>query len=82
MTSFGLALATWMRRLGRAIAASVACYAFIAFGWIVSIELGVVSGILSWLGLFGRDDQDASQFYSLIEASICPLGRQITPFFR
>ena len=50
VTSFGLALATWMRRVGRAIAASVASYAVIAFGWLVLLELGVVSSILSWLG--------------------------------
>jgi ABC-type transport system involved in multi-copper enzyme maturation permease subunit len=80
VTSFGLALATWMRRVGRAIAASVACYAFVAFAWLVLLEAGVVTELLAWLGAFGRYDQDASQFYALIGASISPLGAQIAPF--
>jgi ABC-type transport system involved in multi-copper enzyme maturation permease subunit len=77
VTSFGLALATWMSRVGRAIAVSVACYAVIAFAWIVLVEAGVVSALLSWLGVFVQYDQDASQFYELIGASISPLGAQI-----
>jgi ABC-type transport system involved in multi-copper enzyme maturation permease subunit len=35
VTSVGLALATWLRRLGRAVAVSVTIYAFVAFGWLV-----------------------------------------------
>jgi hypothetical protein len=80
VTSFGLTLATWMRRIGRAIAVSVASYAFIAFAWLVSLELGVLPSILWWLGFFERRDQDSLQFYSVIEASICPLGAQLAPF--
>ncbi len=80
VTSFGLALATWMRRLGRAIAASVAAYALVAFGWLVALEMGAVPSILSWLALIARDDQDAFRFFTTIEASTCPLGAQITPF--
>ncbi len=80
VTSFGLALATWMRRLGRAIAASVAAYALVAFGWLICLELGAIPGILSWLELVARDDQDAWRFFTTIEASISPLGAQITPF--
>jgi ABC-type transport system involved in multi-copper enzyme maturation permease subunit len=79
VTSFGLALATWMSRVGRAIAVSVACYAVIAFAWIVLIEVGVVSDLLSWLGVFGQYHQDASNFYELMEYSLSPLGAQISP---
>ncbi len=79
VTSFGLALATWMRRIGRAIAVSVASYAFIAFVWLFSLELGVVPSILWLLGFVGSRDQDSLQFFSLIEASICPLGAQLAP---
>jgi hypothetical protein len=79
VTSFGLALATWMRRVGRAIAASVACYAVVAFAWLVLVEAGVVSEVLSWLGAFEKYDQDALQFHALIAASISPLGAQIAP---
>ena len=80
VTSFGLALATWMRRLGRAIAVSVATYSVIAAGWLVAMELDLLESTLSWLGLFAPGDQDASQFFTMIAASICPLGAQITPF--
>ncbi len=80
VTSVGLALATWMRRLGRAMAVSVTAYALVAFGYIVPLELGVCSGILSWLGLIRPGDEEAQGFYELISAAICPLGGQITTF--
>ena len=41
VTSVGLALATWIRRVGRAVAVSVTCCAVFAFGWIILVELGV-----------------------------------------
>ena len=80
VTSIGLALATWMRRLGRAIAASVAIYAVIALGWLVLLELDVVADTLSWLGLIRDADQDAELFLTIIAFSLCPLGAQIAPF--
>jgi ABC-type transport system involved in multi-copper enzyme maturation permease subunit len=78
VTSFGLALATWMRRVGRAIALSVASYVAIAFGWLVSVEL--LPSAVSWLGLFGPDDQDSAEFYAMIAAGLCPAGAQLIPF--
>jgi ABC-type transport system involved in multi-copper enzyme maturation permease subunit len=80
VTSFGLALATWMRRIGRAIAASVACYAVIAFGWLVLLELDVVSDILLWFGLFRQGDREAWEFFTMLGASITPFGAQFAPF--
>ncbi len=79
VTSFGLALATWMRRVGRAIAASVASYAVLTFCWFLLLEMEVVSGTLSWFGLFKPDDLDADRFFTMIAASLCPLAAQITP---
>jgi ABC-type transport system involved in multi-copper enzyme maturation permease subunit len=79
VTSFGLALATWMRRIGRAIAVSVATYAIIAFGWIIPLELEVFSNALVWLGMLHPGDEDAGIFVSLIAVSVCPLGAQIAP---
>ncbi len=79
VTSFGLALATWIPRLGRAIAVSVASYAFIALGWLIALELGLVTSTLAWLGILGPDDADAEQFLDMIAASVCPLGAQIMP---
>jgi ABC-type transport system involved in multi-copper enzyme maturation permease subunit len=79
VTSIGLALATWMRRLGRAVAVSVAGYAFVAFGWLILLELQVLTPLLIWLGLFGPDDHKAEEFFALLLASACPLGGQYFP---
>jgi ABC-type transport system involved in multi-copper enzyme maturation permease subunit len=74
IVSVGLALATWIRRLGRAVAVSVASYSFFAFGWIVLLEMGVVTGALSRLGFFRPDDHAAEQFVAQLAAIACPLG--------
>jgi ABC-type transport system involved in multi-copper enzyme maturation permease subunit len=79
IVSVGVALATWIRRLGRAVAVSVASYSFFAFGWIVLLEMGVVTGALSWLGFFGPDDHAAEQFVAQLAATACPLGGQMFP---
>jgi ABC-type transport system involved in multi-copper enzyme maturation permease subunit len=76
----GLALATWIRRIGRAVAVSVASYSFVAFGWLVLLEMGVVTGVLSWFGFFQPDDHNAEQFVAQIAAIACPLGGQMFPF--
>ncbi len=38
IVSFGLLVATWIKRLGRAVAASVIAYLFMAIGWIILLE--------------------------------------------
>ena len=80
VTSVGLALATWMRRLGRAVAVSVASYAFVAFAWIILLESQIVTPLLTWLGLFGPDDQQAEMFFLRVLLSACPLGGQFLLF--
>jgi ABC-2 family transporter protein len=80
VTSFGLALATWMRRVGRAIAAGVAVYALVSLGWLLSLELDILADTLSWFGFIGPDDFDAERFVTLIGVSLCPLGAQLGPF--
>ena len=62
------------------MAVSVVSYVFFAFGWLILPEMGVVSGALSWLGLFRPDDHNAEQFFAQIAAIACPLGGQIFPF--
>jgi hypothetical protein len=79
VVSIGLALATWIRRLGRAVAVSVAVYSFFAFGWLVLLEMGVVTAALSWLGFVRPDDQNAEQFVTQLVAIACPLGGQMFP---
>ena len=51
VTSFGPALATWVARIGRAVAISVASFAALAFGWLVVLEMGVLTDLLVWAGL-------------------------------
>ncbi len=80
VTSVGLALATWMRRLGRAVAVSVASYAFVAFGWLILLELEILTPLLVWLGVFRPNDQNAEMFFTVVLASACPLGGQLFPF--
>jgi len=80
VASVGLALATWFRRLGRAVAMSVASYSLVAFGWLVLLEMGPITAVLSWLGFFSPDDHNAEQFVAQLAAIACPLGGQILPF--
>ena len=77
VVSFGLALATWMRRVGRAIAFSVSCYTLTALGWLLAIEL--LPGRLLWSGILGRNQQSA-EFVAMITAGFCPFGAQFVPF--
>jgi ABC-type transport system involved in multi-copper enzyme maturation permease subunit len=41
VTSFGLFLATWFRRTGRAVAASVAAFVIMSIGWALAVEMGI-----------------------------------------
>ena len=50
ITSVGLALATWVRRLGRAIAINVLIFFFFTVGWPLLLE-SFISPLLGWLGL-------------------------------
>ena len=78
VTSVGLALATWIRRVGRAVAVSVTCYAVFAFGWIVLVEVGMV--LLEGLGLVPADNREAAPFIFEILATACPVGGQMLTF--
>jgi len=44
VTSLGLALATWIKRLGRATATSAAVYALVTVGWLATVALAFSSG--------------------------------------
>jgi ABC-type transport system involved in multi-copper enzyme maturation permease subunit len=49
VTSFGLACATWVRRQGRAIAASVVGYALVTVGWLALVAAIVPHREAEWL---------------------------------
>jgi hypothetical protein len=71
VASVGVALATWIRRVGRAVAVSVASYAFVAFGWIVLLELDIPQKLLLEFGLLAPDDDLSS-----LLMCFSPLGAQ------
>jgi ABC-type transport system involved in multi-copper enzyme maturation permease subunit len=78
VTSVGLVLATWIRRVGRAVAVSVTSCAFFAFGWIILVEFGLE--ILAGLGLSFVDNSGTVEFFAQILATACPAGGQICTF--
>ena len=53
IVSLGLAIATWVPRLSRAVGLSVAAYVFLSVGW--AFVLFGVSQFFSWTGLVDRD---------------------------
>jgi hypothetical protein len=77
VTSLGLLLATWIKRLGRAVAASVSIYAFFAF---VSVILGelVIELVAMFCNRMGTSP-DVVEFVVMIIAGGCPLGGQLVP---
>jgi ABC-type transport system involved in multi-copper enzyme maturation permease subunit len=78
VTSVGLALATWIQRVGRAVAVSVVGYVFFAFGWPVFVEIEFVTGMLRWLGLLQPNDSE--HFVEILLFTACPLGGQFGTF--
>ena len=70
VVSVGLALATWIARLGRAVAVSVASYAFVAFGWLLVVEMEIVdelprAGLVCLIGTTTMPD-----FFSICSPAI------------
>jgi hypothetical protein len=74
IVSLGLALATWVRRLGRAVALSVIAYFLLGIGWIFFFEL-LVLGALRQTGWM----QDNLQWLSVTVTSFSPIGGPINP---
>jgi uncharacterized protein (DUF2384 family) len=75
VVSIGLALATWTRRVGRAVALSVTAYCVMAFVWIIFIE--ILGEMAQALGFLDRGDQATLQFFVQVMACACPLGSQM-----
>jgi hypothetical protein len=78
VTSLGLALATWSPRVGRAVAVSVVSFVVFAFGWPVLLDIGIVTELLSWLGLLQGNNSD--DFVEIVLMTACPLGAQFGTF--
>src|SRR5262249_4412731 len=76
VTSVGLAMATWTRRVGRAVAMSVTAYALVAF--IAPIMLEIIPTILVQLGIY--PNIEAAAFAIEVVASACPIFGQVVTF--
>jgi ABC-type transport system involved in multi-copper enzyme maturation permease subunit len=78
VTSVGLALATWIPRVGRAVAVSVTSCAFFAIGWVPLIEVG--GEILVDVGLWPESDVRTLEFLMYVVGAACPMGGQYFTF--
>jgi len=78
-TSFGLAVATWLQRTGRAVAASVAGFVAMSIGWIIAI-VTLIRPFLNWWSMHIETIPDTTIF-TLEQAmlALSPLGGQATP---
>jgi hypothetical protein len=81
VASFGLALATWMRRVGRAIAVSVTAYVLVSIGWLFALELELVPLALHEIGVLSPEDMDGATFFSIVAANLSPLGAHLSGEF-
>jgi ABC-type transport system involved in multi-copper enzyme maturation permease subunit len=77
ITSVGLALATWVRRVGRAVAVSVACYGFFAFALVVLLE--TIGTALNTAGPFANYDRNTLELLLTLVTCTCPAVAQYTP---
>jgi ABC-type transport system involved in multi-copper enzyme maturation permease subunit len=80
VTSVGLALATWFRRVGRAVAVSVTLCTFFAFAWVPAIELG--HEVLESLDLWPKHLFGSTEFFMCSVGAGCPFGGQYFTFQR
>jgi ABC-type transport system involved in multi-copper enzyme maturation permease subunit len=78
VTSVGLVLATWIRRIGRAVAVSVTICALFALGWIPFLEVG--QSLFEEFGLWPDAYSQRPEDLIAIVGSACPLGGQYFTF--
>jgi hypothetical protein len=78
-TSFGLAMATWFRRTGAAVAASVTGFVVMSVGWVVAI-LAVIRPLLEWWSSHFKTIPN-EQLHALTQSllALSPEGGQATP---
>jgi hypothetical protein len=78
-TSFGLLLATWLRRTGKAVAVSVGGFIIVSVGWAVGL-VTVIRPLLEWWSLH-VNEIPAETIQALTERMIAlsPMGGQTAP---
>jgi ABC-type transport system involved in multi-copper enzyme maturation permease subunit len=78
VASVGVALATWSRRIGRAVAVSVTCFAVVSFVSPILLEIG--PDLLIGLGFLEPNDHVSAEFVVYILGTACPFGGQCFTF--
>ena len=79
VTSLGLALATWLRRTGLAVAVSVGAFVLGSIGWIIAV-VAVVRPLLDWWSNH-VERIETNTIFAIERASLAlsPMGGQSTP---
>jgi ABC-type transport system involved in multi-copper enzyme maturation permease subunit len=79
VTSLGLALATWLRRTGLAVAVSVMAFVVMSIGWVFFVESALRSIVNSWQTRYGW--WGSEQVHSILQVltALSPMGGQVTP---
>jgi hypothetical protein len=78
-TSFGLLLATWLRRTGKAVAVSVGGFIVVSVGWVVAL-MAVVRPLLEWWSLHVKEiPPDTIQALTQRLIALSPMGGQTAP---
>jgi ABC-type transport system involved in multi-copper enzyme maturation permease subunit len=80
VTSLGLALATWLRHTGRAVAVSVAAFVIMAIGWPLTIALAIRPILEWWLGApWGSPEMQWAFTLEQALVALSPMGGQTSP---
>ncbi|HEV3121635.1 MAG TPA: hypothetical protein VGY53_07020, partial [Isosphaeraceae bacterium] len=74
IVSLGVAMATWIRRLGRAVALSVIVYFLTGIGWVLLCEVLISSVIRQYTWM-----QDNQRLFIMTAVSLSPIGGPINP---
>ncbi len=78
-TSFGLALATWFQRTGRAVAVSVAGFVVMSIGWVIAVESGIRPLLNWWSNHVETISDHMIMTLQRTMIALSPLGGQATP---
>jgi ABC-type transport system involved in multi-copper enzyme maturation permease subunit len=79
ITGTGLAVATWVRRTGLAVALSVSAFVLVSFAWPFAAELGVSPILQRWSN--PRQPEDYDRVFAITQGLIAlsPIGGQTAP---
>jgi hypothetical protein len=78
LVSFGVLLATWVKRVGRAIVVSVVVFFLLGMVWPTVVEIGF--GLTQWINRRGPTDWiEANRWVSQTIGALSPIGGPLLP---